>query len=271
MKEKIGNTYLYYEISGIEEGPWLILLHGISGSTRCWKYQTESFNKHFHVLNLDLAGHGNSTSLGTEKYCGAIIANQIRILMDRLAIDKAHYLGLSLGTIIQQYFSQLFPERVLSMIYASPITKPNYLSRFFNTFADKVFLKIFSKNIYLKLMAKMMLPGKAHKKSRDFFLQETFSMENKEFLKWWKLIVQGDHYYYLSNSNIPALIVAGKKDFCFYKDAIKLKDKYSNCQFVEMKDAGHVFIFQKANKFNNIAINYIKSVEEAENDENIAS
>ena len=271
MKEKIGNTSMYYEISGKEDAPWLILLHGISGSTRCWKYQIDSFNNHFHVLNLDLAGHGKSNSLGTEKYCGTIIANQIRVLMDKLDIHKAHFLGLSLGTIIQQYFCQLFPERVLSMIYASPITKPNYLSRFFNTFADKIFLKIFSKNAYLNLMAKMMLPGKAHKKSRDFFLQETYNMDDKEFLKWWKLIVQGDHYYYLNKSEIPTLIAAGEKDFCFYKDALKLKEKFPNHKFIKMKDVGHVFIFQKANEFNNIVIDYIHDLEKVEYNDNIAS
>ncbi len=260
----VGNLKMYYEISGKPDGEWLVLLHGISGSTKCWKNQVDDFNKHFKVLNLDLAGHGNSTSLDCEKYSAVIIANHVRLLMDELGVEKAHILGLSLGTIIQQYFCELFPERVISLIFASPICKPNYLSRFMNSFAEKVFLKIFSKDAYLKLMANMMLPGKAHLKSRKFFLQETLKMSSSEFRKWWKVVVQGDHYSFLSQYDIPSLIVVGSKDFCFYSDAVSLKEKFTNSEFKVLKDVGHVFIFQKPKEFNKMVVDFIDSLEREE-------
>jgi len=263
----IRDVKMYYEISGNPKGDWLILIHGISGSTRCWKYQVCDLNKHFHVLNLDLAGHGNSSSLDCEKYSGVIIANYLRLLMDELGIETAHILGLSLGTIVQQYFCELFPERVISLIFASPICKPNYLSRFFNSFAEKVFLKIFNKDVYLKIMANMMLPGKAHMKSRKFFLSETLKISDSEFYKWWKVVVQGDHYSFLTHYDIPALIVAGDKDFCFFSDALALKEKFTYCDFRVMKDAGHVFIFQKAEEFNQMVIEHINSLETNSNSE----
>jgi len=254
---QIRDFKMYYEISGNPKGDWLVLIHGISGSTRCWKYQTDEFNKHFRVLNLDLVGHGNSTSSDCEKYNGIIIANHLRLLMDKLGIQKAHMLGLSLGTIVQQYFCELFPERIISLIFASPICKPNYLSKFFNSFAEKVFLKIFNKSIYMKLMANMMLPGKSHMKSRKFFLQETLKMSDTEFYKWWKVVVQGDHYNFLTQYDIPSLIVVGDKDFCFYSDALALKEKFVNSNFRVIKDVGHVFIFQKPLEFNHMVVEFI--------------
>lgn len=261
---QIRDLKMYYEISGNPEGEWLVLLHGISGSTRCWKYQINEFNKHFKVLNLDMAGHGQSTALECEKYNGTIIANHVRLLMDELGIEKAHMLGLSLGTIVQQYFCELFPERVISLIFASPICKPNYLSKFFNSFAEKVFLKIFHKDTYLKLMANMMLPGKAHMKSRKFFLQETLKMSETEFNKWWKVVVQGDHFFFLTQYDIPSLIVVGSKDFCFFSDAVALKKKFTNCEFKVIKNAGHVFIFQKANEFNQMVVEFVHSLQNKE-------
>ncbi len=257
----VGNLKMYYEISGNQEGDWLILLHGISGSTRCWKYQIGDFNQHFRVLNIDLPGHGKSSSLSCEKYNGVIIANHIRLLMDNLGIEKAHMLGLSLGTIVQQYFCELFPDRILSLIFASPICKPNYLSKFMNSFAEKVFLKAFSKDTYLKLMANMMLPGKTHYKSRSFFLKETLKMSDVEFYKWWKVVVQGDHHSFLTKHDLPTLIVAGSKDFCFFDDAVALKEKFTDCDFRVIQDAGHVFIFQKAKEFNKMVIDYLQNRE----------
>ena len=251
---------LYYEISGNSEGEWLLLLHGIAGSTRCWKYQIKDLNNHFRILNIDLAGHGNSGTLGTARYSGEIIANHIRLLLDELNIEKTHIVGLSLGTIIQQYFCELFPERVISNVFTSPICKPNYLSSIMNSFADKIFLKMFSKNTYLDIMAHLMLPGKIHEKSRKFFLNETAKMSNEEFVKWWKVTVRGDHFYYTSNCNIPSLIIVGEKDFCFYDDALALKEKHIDSDFRVIKDAGHVLIFQKPDEFNAIVIDFIQSV-----------
>lgn len=260
----IRDQKIYYEISGNPNGDWLVLIHGISGSTRCWKNQTADFNQHFKVLNVDLIGHGNSTALEDyQKYNVSIIANYLRLLMDQLGIEKAHMCGLSLGTIVEQYFCELFPERIISCIFASPICKTNYLTKFVNSFADKIFLKFFSTSTYLKIMGNMMLPGKAHEKSRKFFLKETLKVSSTEFRKWWKVVVQGDHYKCLGNYNIPSLIVVGNQDYCFYDDSLELKKKFINSEFKIIKGAGHVFIFQKAAEFNQMVIEYINSLNTA--------
>ncbi len=250
---------LYYEISGNSEAEWLLLIHGIAASTRCWKYQINEFNKHFKVLNIDLAGHGNSGTLVTDLYSGEIIANHIRILLDELNIHRTHIVGLSLGTIIQQYFCEMFPERVISNVFTSPASKSNYITAFVNSFVGKIYLKIFNKNTYLKFMAYLMLPGKTHERSRKFFLIETTKMKNDEFLKWWKLGMKGDHIHYTSKCSIPSLIIVGENDFFFYNDALALRERYINCEFKIIKDVGHVLIFQKPDEFNNIVIDFFRS------------
>jgi pimeloyl-ACP methyl ester carboxylesterase len=261
MKTDVCGFEMYYEITGEENNPWLVLVHGLAGSARCWKNQIEDFSSHFRVLSLELAGHGNSGPLATHRYSGVIAANHIRVLMDKLGIHKAHILGLSLGTIVQQYFCELFPERVLSTIYASPVTKNNLFSFLFNGFSDKVFLKIFPKNVYLKFMGHLMLPGEIHSKSRQFFVKETLKMNDKEFSKWWRVVMQGNHFDFIGESDIPALIIAGRKDFCFFKDALLLRSKYKNSEFAVIEDSGHVTIFQKPKEFNRLVIDYINKIE----------
>lgn len=250
---------LYYEIKGREDAPWIILLHGISGSSNSWTPQVKAFEKHFHILNLDLTGHGNSPSLDTKKYCGSIAANQIRILMDDLNIEKAHFLGISLGTVIEQYFAALFPERVLSLSFASPVCKSNFFTTIYNNFIDKIFLNIFSKNTYAKIISYLSLPGKSHKKSRMYFIRETKRMDNNEFRKWWKLILEASHLDYTPPCDIPTLIVAGKKDFWFFGNSVHLSKRYTNNLFHVYYDEGHVFIFRKKQDFNNMIIRFINN------------
>ncbi len=263
MKTVISGFEMYYEISGVENSPWLILIHGLAGSTACWKHQTGEFSKHFRVLNLDMVGHGRSGALNNKRYSGEITANHIRLLMDHLGIQKAHILGLSLGTIVQQFFCEMYPDRILSTIYASPVTKFNLVSSIFNRFSDLIFLKLFPKNVYLKLMGRLMLPGKIHEKSRKFFVQETLKMTDTEFFKWWKLVMEGNHFDFIGESDIPALIIAGEKDFCFFKDSLLLKTKYKNSELSVIKDSGHVTIFQKPDEFNRLVISYIDRIEKS--------
>lgn len=250
---------LYYEISGKEDAPWIVLLHGITGSCNSWGLQVKEFGEYFHILNLDLSGHGNSPSLDTKKYCGSVAANQIRILMDNLNIEKAHFLGISLGTIIEQYFAALFPERVLSLSFASPVCKSNLFTALYNNFVDKVLLKILSKNTYVKMVSILSLPGKSHKKSRMYFMREAKRMENSEFRKWWKLILEASHLDYTPECKIPTLIVAGKKDFWFFGNSVHLSKRYTNNLFHVYYDEGHVFIFRKKHEFNNLIIKFMKN------------
>ncbi len=261
MKTLISGFEMHYEVSGLVNAPWLILVHGLAGSTVCWKNQIDEFNKNFRVLNLDLVGHGESGVLKTKRYSGEIVANHIRMLMDHLGIEQAHILGLSLGTIVQQYLCEIFPDRIISAIYASPVTKFSLVSSLFNGFSDKIFLKIFPKNVYLNFMGHLMLPGKIHLKSRRFFVRETLKMTDVEFKKWWRLVMEGNHYDYLNESEIPALIIAGDRDFCFFKDSLLLQKKYRNSEMTVIKDSGHVTIFQKPKEFNRMVIDYINRIE----------
>lgn len=261
MKVLLSGFEMYYEISGPADSPWLILIHGLAGSTKCWKNQTNELSRYFRILNLDMVGHGSSESLKTPRYSGEIVANHIRLLMDRLGIEKAHILGLSLGTIVQQYFCEIFPDRVISSIYASAVTKFSFVSYVFNKFSDKVFLKIFPKNLYMKLMGQLMLPGKIHEKSRKFFVRESLKMDDTEFLKWWKLVMEGNHFDFINETDIPALFIAGEKDFCFFKDSILLKTKYRKGELAVIKDAGHITIFQKPEEFNRNVVEFINRIE----------
>lgn len=254
---EIRNAKMYYEISGNPNGDWLVMLHGFSASTKSWKKQLEEFNKHFRVLNFDLIGHGNSDALDCERYNSALVANHLRILMDELGIKKAHICGISLGTTVQQYFSQMFPERILSLIYTSPVGTPNLLSKFFQTLAGKGFLKLCGKNNFIRIFAHLCLPGEANKKSRKYFIQEGIKLDDKEYDKWVRVAIQGDHSLHLTKSDIPTLIVAGGKDITYYNDAVKLQDKYTNCEFKVIKNAGHVLIYQEPYYFNELVIDYI--------------
>lgn len=109
-----GNARLYYQVTG--EGPPLVLLHGGFLDSRMWDPQVDAFAAHFRVIRYDARNHGRSKGVpGEFTHYGDLLA-----LLDHLEIPEAHLVGLSLGgrTIID--FAIAHPDRVSTLVLASP-------------------------------------------------------------------------------------------------------------------------------------------------------
>jgi pimeloyl-ACP methyl ester carboxylesterase len=103
----------------IEEGPQnappLILLHGLTDSSRSWSMTVPHLAESYHVLVLDQRGHGDSES---PQCCYAIpdFAGDVVAFMDTLKIPKATLAGHSMGSFIAEYLAVDSPERVDKLI-----------------------------------------------------------------------------------------------------------------------------------------------------------
>ncbi len=106
---------LYYEAEG--KGETVILLHGHTLDRRMWKPQIKALRKHYRVICPDLRGYG----LSSKQADGLQFTHtdDVIALMDYLHIDKAHIVGLSMGSFIASEMVALHPERLLSATLAS--------------------------------------------------------------------------------------------------------------------------------------------------------
>jgi pimeloyl-ACP methyl ester carboxylesterase len=61
---------------------------------------------------VGLRGHGNSKSLKTAfKQNYTFLANDILEVLDFLKIEKSHFVGISLGTILIRQLAEMYPHR----------------------------------------------------------------------------------------------------------------------------------------------------------------
>ena len=103
-------TISFRELAGT--GTPILLIHGLGSSAQTWANVPELLNTAgHHVIAIDLPGHGDSSKLPGDYSLGAM-ANSIRDLLDHLRIDRAHFVGHSLGGGITMQFAYQFPERV---------------------------------------------------------------------------------------------------------------------------------------------------------------
>jgi pimeloyl-ACP methyl ester carboxylesterase len=110
-----GHRYRY-RIGG--EGPSIVLIHGITGSSETWNDVLALLACDYTVLAPDLLGHGESAKPRGDYSLGAY-ASGIRDLALALDIGPATYVGHSLGGGIAMQFAYQFPERLERLVLVS--------------------------------------------------------------------------------------------------------------------------------------------------------
>ena len=124
-------NYTLYEND--KSAPWVTFVHGAGGSSSVWFKQIRSFSKIFNLLLIDLRGHGSSSVKfilpSKDAYTFEAIAKDIIEVLDHKKIDKSHFIGISLGTILIRQIAEMQPKRVLSMTLGGAILKFNFRSR----------------------------------------------------------------------------------------------------------------------------------------------
>src|SRR5439155_13840129 len=90
---------LYYEASGVGEA--VVLIHAFSVDRRMWAPQIAVLEGRFQVIRYDLRGHGKSEG-PSAPYAPH---EDLRSVLDALAISRATLIGLSAGTTIATDFA----------------------------------------------------------------------------------------------------------------------------------------------------------------------
>src|SRR4051812_6623099 len=98
--------------------PCVVLVHGIAGDSSEWATAVDRLAKEYDVIAPDLAGHGESTRLQGDHSIGAF-ATWLRDLLEALEVERATFVGHSLGGGVVMQFAYQFPEYVERMVLVS--------------------------------------------------------------------------------------------------------------------------------------------------------
>jgi pimeloyl-ACP methyl ester carboxylesterase len=105
-----------YRLAG--SGPLVVLIHGITASSRVWEPVGPELAGHHTVLAPDLLGHGETAKPRGDYSMGAF-ASGIRDLMLRLDLGPGTVVGHSLGGGVAMQFAYQFPERTQRLALVS--------------------------------------------------------------------------------------------------------------------------------------------------------
>lgn len=255
---------LYFKrIENNQSREWTVFVHGAGGSSAVWYKQVKAFSENFNVLLLDLRGHGKSKEMPcNSNYTFEMIADDVVKAVQKNNIKEAHFIGVSLGSIIINQIYIKNPEIVKSMIFSGAITSLNVKSRLLLRMG-RIFNSFMPYMTLYKLLAQILMPRKNHAQSRVLFINEAKKLMNHEFKRWFKLTARLTKYLnYLQDRNVltKGLYVMGSEDHLFLEPARQFVNKNENLKLEVVQNCGHVVNVEQADIFNRVSIDFIKAV-----------
>lgn len=249
----IGDALLYYEEKG--QGEPLILLHAHSVDSRMWDAQFEELARHYRVIRYDLRGYGlSSMPVEGKDFTHAF---DLEKFMDALKIEKAHLVGLSLGSLTITDFISRHPERVRSAVLAaggmSFDLKPKEPASDLRAFKDKWKTSIRKGScndspFLMSLIDEWRMWQVSHRESSAVFL----GTEAREFFQHQKI-------------SIPVLFIVGQCDGAgAQKAALELATLIPGSQITYLQNAGHFSNIEQPEEFNEKLTGFIKNLHNSE-------
>ncbi|WP_419148943.1 alpha/beta fold hydrolase [Pseudoalteromonas 'SMAR'] len=105
---------LNFQQSGDPNNPCVVVMHGLFGSLENLNVVAKALAPDFYVINIDLRNHGRSFHHVDMSYPD--MANDVKALLDHLAITKAHLVGHSMGGKVAMQVAQSYPDLVAKLV-----------------------------------------------------------------------------------------------------------------------------------------------------------
>lgn len=258
--QHINNKKLYYEWHGEENAYPLILINGLLADTAGWVYQIPTFAKHFRILVYDCCGQGRS-DIPTGPYTTEAHVQDLRALLESLAIPHAHMVGLSNGGAIAILFAANYPEQVNRLILANTYTHSDAVMQ----------AKLQSWLLGLDMgglgerfdIAVPWVWGKTFLETHGHILapvREKATQANREAVK---ALMQGAMTYdgrsYLERIQSATLVIAGEEDLLTPPSYARcIAQTIARSQFIILPQAGHALPIEKANLFNALVLAFLQ-------------
>lgn len=291
LKLNNGETLFYFEQGNVDAKKTLLLVHGNTSAALFFKPLFELLAKEdVRVLAPDLRGFGDS-SYNQNINTLNDFSNDLKLMLDELAISKVELLGWSLGGSISMDFASTYPEIVNSLVLLSSGSPKGYPIFRKNELAQPILGDVYQNkeemgkdpvqvlpllNIYSTQSVEMMTyiydqviytSGKPDVVENQAWMKEALKQRNLVDVDWALATFNISNevgFYGIGNGAIdkliqPILIIWGDKDLTvpkfMFDETVRL---LPNAEVVVYANAGHSIMVDNPNQLANDLLNFIK-------------
>jgi 3-oxoadipate enol-lactonase len=249
---------IHYNVSGKEHNDLIVFLHPAFSDHRAFDQQIDYFSKDYRVVTIDLIGHGLSKANKSNDKIDAS-SEHIRKILELEGYDRVNLVGVSMGSLIAQYFALQYPDKVKSLtaLGGYDINKENKEVEKAQRASNLclIFRATYSMKSFRKRTAEITC---ITEKGQALFYESSGFYERKSFL-----VMQGLQNVIKERKSIkpkyPTLILTAEFDIELAKKlAREWHENIDNSEYFMIKDAGHCANIDNSEDFNRYVLNFIK-------------
>lgn len=222
----------------------LLLVHGFAANKENWLRFAAHLSDQYHILAVDLLGHGESTKRHELSYDIDDQVRYIKSFMDAKGIAKFHIAGNSMGGAISAMYSARHPESILSAVLIDPagiFDHRSELEEHLEQGSNPLIVK--DRNDFKRLLSFALEKIPFVPWPLDSVAAEV-AMENKEINdRIFQQLRNSSHYDFkaeITNIKAPTLIMWGKQDRVInYLNAEPFNELIPNSEVLLYDDIGH--------------------------------
>lgn len=109
-----GGDRFHVAIDGPDGAPWIVLGNSLGTDLTLWDSFAAAMAGNYRILRYDHRGHGKSV-VSPPPYNMPQLVEDCIGLMDAVGIERAHYVGISMGAGVGWGLALHYPQRLLSM------------------------------------------------------------------------------------------------------------------------------------------------------------
>jgi len=255
---KLSGYSIHYFVSGDSTKDLIIFLHPAFADHNSFDKQIDFFSKDFRMITIDMLGHGLSKADKAKDKIDMTVSH-INTILNLEGYEKAHFVGVSMGSLIAQYYGLKHPEKVSSMTILggydinadnSEISKAQRSEQF-----KWIFKALFSMKLFRRYVANFSVENPDEK-------QKFYEM-SKNFTRKSFLVMAGLGNVLQKRDGLtipyPMMILSGEKDIeLSKKSSKKWHESTLSSKYYLIENAGHCANMDNAEKFNEILMKFLK-------------
>ncbi|MCO6188422.1 alpha/beta fold hydrolase [Rhizobium sp. L1K21] len=234
--------------------PWVIFSNSLMTDWRIWSSQAAILSGDWNILRYDQRGHGASgCASGATNFHR--LGTDVIALLDHYAVERAAFVGLSMGVPTGLAAFSLSPERFsgLMLCDGQPKTAPGGQKQWSARIAEA---RTTGMHGYAATAARRWLAEPDEPLSAELFSMMSATAFGG-FAACAGALADFDFCSVLPKIDVPTLLVAGQNDGQLPETMRLMAETIPSATFETVVGAGHVPCFEKPEAFNAIMLSFL--------------
>ncbi len=242
---------IHFEQNGDPTKTTIVLVHGAGGSAATWLMQLRGLAADFHIVAIELNGHGKSPDKAEEDTLHSYLRDIHEVVRK---LDKPILGGHSMGGALTQLYALNHPENIHGIILVGTGAKLRVTPVVFNLLDNDFegYVEAVGNFMFHEETSEEVIEASKHEVRkcpvqiirRDFELCDKFDIMTK-----------------VSQIAVPTLIIVGEGDIMTpIKYSKYMKDQIKGSEMYIIEAAGHSVMLEQFGVFNELVANWVDAI-----------